>query len=296
MSPGPAEEPEPLTPGARAWHAEGEPETTLGYTIHVRRRVGGAPMLLLLHGFPSSSYEWRFVLAQEREHAALAFDFLGFGCSDKPPDHAYSLLWQADLAEELVRVHSQGRSMLIVAHDMGASVATELIARDLEGKLEMETVGAVLLNANIVKERAGLGFARKVVRSRLGPLGRERHFRHELARLFSPDHPLGKEEAHDEWSLFDYHDGHRVADKLLGLLEEQTHAERWRRAFRDWPKPVRLVWGMRDPVATPEVLEGLRELRPGVEVTELEDVGHYPQLEAPERVVAALREALGVPH
>ena len=33
----------------------------------------------------------------------IAFDFLGFGLSAKPPNHDYSLFWQADLTEELVR-------------------------------------------------------------------------------------------------------------------------------------------------------------------------------------------------
>jgi pimeloyl-ACP methyl ester carboxylesterase len=47
-----------------------------------------------------------------------------------------------------------------------------------------------------------------------------------------------------------------------------------------------------DPVARTEVLDGLRELRPGVPVLELPELAHYPQIESPEQIAAALDEAL----
>jgi pimeloyl-ACP methyl ester carboxylesterase len=130
-----------LTTRVRAWQGRGQSEEFRGYGIHTFRQKGEGPLLLLLHGFPSSSYDWRLLLEQELPPNRLAFDFLGFGLSDKPRDHDYSLFWQADLTEELVRRHGDGRPVLIVAHDMGTSVANELMARDLEGKLEMEIAG-----------------------------------------------------------------------------------------------------------------------------------------------------------
>jgi pimeloyl-ACP methyl ester carboxylesterase len=52
---------------------------------------------------------------------------------------------------------------------------------------------------------------------------------------------------------------------------------------------------MRDPVAVPAVLEGLTELRPGVPVTQLAELGHYPQIEEPATVAAAVGGALREP-
>ena len=108
-------------------------------------KQGEGPLLLLLHGFPSSSYDWRLLLEELPGRNVLAFDFLGFGLSAKPREHDYSLFWQADLTEELVRRHGAGRPVFIVAHDMGTSVANELMARDLEGKLAMELAGIAAL-------------------------------------------------------------------------------------------------------------------------------------------------------
>lgn len=52
-------------------------------------------------------------------------------------------------------------------------------------------------------------------------------------------------------------------------------------SVRDWRKPLGFVWGLGDPVATTNVLDGLRELRPPARVIELPGLGHYPQIEEP---------------
>ena len=86
-----------LTERVREWGSRGRAERFRGRRIHVFERAGIDPPLLLLHGFPSSSYDWRGLLAAQPDRAALAFDFLGFGLSEKPRDHVYTLGWQADL-------------------------------------------------------------------------------------------------------------------------------------------------------------------------------------------------------
>jgi pimeloyl-ACP methyl ester carboxylesterase len=76
------------------------------------------------------------------------------------------------------------------------------------------------------------------------------------------------------------------------MNERERLTDRWHGAVRDWPGPVTFAWGLRDPVATTRVLDGLRALRPTAPVTELPDAGHYPQIERPDRIAAALDEAL----
>lgn len=63
------------------------------------------PTFLLLHGFPSTSYDWRHIVPLLREHnyGVLVPDLLGYGDSDKPTDvEAYSLKRMADHIVELV--------------------------------------------------------------------------------------------------------------------------------------------------------------------------------------------------
>jgi pimeloyl-ACP methyl ester carboxylesterase len=287
--------PAPLSPRVEAWGRRGHPERFRDRRIHCFHQPGEGPLLLLLHGFPTCSYDWRGLIGLLPGQRVLAFDFLGFGLSDKPRDHDYSLAWQADLAEELVRRHGGGPVQL-VAHDMGTSVATELLARDLDGGGSIELAGVLLFNGSMIIERASLTPGQKLLRSRLGPLFARLSsgwfFRQQLGSVFGADHPLSAEEAADQWSLMKFNAGNRIADKLIGYtFERARHAERWHGAIRDWPGPLSFAWGLRDPVATTHVLDGLRELRPAAPVLELPALSHYPQAEDPEAFRAALSRA-----
>jgi pimeloyl-ACP methyl ester carboxylesterase len=286
-----------LTPRVRAWRERGTDEEFRGRRIHLFARDGAAPLLLYLHGFPSSAYDWRLLLEEETQHAALAPDFLGFGLSEKPRDHNYTLHWQADLAEELVRRHGSEEPVFLVAHDMGTSVATELMARDLDGELDMEVTGALLLNGSMVQGAASPTLAQRLLRSPVGPLvsrlSGERFFRRQFGQIFSPRHPLTDEEAEDQWALICAGRGRTLNHKTIRYMEERfRHAGRWHGALGEWPKRLSLAWGMRDPVATPKVLDAVLELRPGTRLRRFEDLGHYPQIEDPAQVAEALRGAL----
>jgi len=286
----------PLTERVREWQGRGERSEFRGHSIHTFRQEGDGPLVLLLHGFPSSSYDWRALLERQRGRNVLAFDFLGFGLSGKPARHRYSLHEQADLTEELVRRRGGG-PVFVLAHDMGTSVANELMARDLEGRLELELAGVLLFNGSMVLEKASPTPAQRALRSRLGPLvarlSSERLFRHQFGSVFSEAHPLSEEEAADQWSLVCHNGGRTLGHRLISYMDErEEHAERWHGAISDWPGSLSFAWGMLDPVATTSVLAALRELRPTAPVAELPGLAHYPQLEDPGRISAALDAAL----
>jgi pimeloyl-ACP methyl ester carboxylesterase len=285
-----------LTGRVESWRREGETEDVLGRRLFVHRRQGEGPLLLFLHGFPSCSYDWRQLLALRPDRAVIAPDFLGFGLSEKPREHTYTLAWQADAVEEIVR-GSGSPPVFLVGHDMGTSVATELMARDLRGELGIDLMGALLFNGSMLLHLASPTVGQRLLRSRLGPLfaslTSERSFRAQFGRVFSSEHPLSAEEAADQWSLLAHGGGRRIAHRTIHYMDERERfTERWHGAIRDWGGPLTLAWGLRDPVATVAVLDGLRELRPGVAVAELPDLAHYPQIERPEAIASALDTAL----
>lgn len=286
-----------LTARVSEWRARGERVPALGsQQVFVRRQAGGAPTLMLLHGFPSSSYDWRALLDQPaiREREVLMFDFLGFGLSDKPRG-PYSLLTQADLVQELAERYADGR-VFIVAHDMGTSVATELFARELEGQGRISISGALLFNGSMLLHLARPTLGQRLLRSPAGGLmarlSSERVFRQQLGSVFSPAHPLTPAEAADQWSLVTHLGGDRRAHELIAYMDERIrYAERWHGAIRDWPGALSMLWGMKDPVARVDVLRGLQALRPGLAVTELPELGHYPQIEDPGQVAPLIAAA-----
>ncbi len=289
-----------LPSGAQAWRDGGRMVQTRAGSVFVRTGAGEGPPVLLLHGYPSSSYDFRHVVRGLGGRAWVTLDFLGFGLSEKPRPHTYSLFEQADLVEEVVAevVGSTAGRVQLVAHDMGTSVATELLARDLEGRriLELDTV--VLSNGSVILERASLRPIQRVLRGPFGPLvarlSNRRMFTRELSRVFSAQHPLSAQEAADQWALLAADDGHRIIHLLTAYLHERVeHADRWHGAVADWDGRLGFLWGLEDPVATTDVLQGLRELRPAAEVVELPGVGHYPQLEDPAGFADGVLRLLG---
>ena len=158
-----------LTPRVEEWRARGADEDVGGRRIHVFRRDGEGPLLLLLHGFPSSSYDWRLLLDEIPDRRVLAFDCLGFGLSEKPPDHDYTLVEQADIAVELVNRHHPGEQVFLVGHDMGTSVATELMARDIEGAARIDIRGAMLFNGSMIQGAASPTLAQRLLRGASAP-------------------------------------------------------------------------------------------------------------------------------
>ena len=176
---------------------------------------------------------------------------------------------------------------------MGTSVATELMARDLDGALRWRSCGALLFNGSMIQGAASPTIAQRLLRGRLGPvlarLSSERFFRQQFGSVFSAEHPLSDEEAADQWSLIAHEGGQRLGHRLISYMDErEAKAERWHGALREWPKPLHLAWGMEDPVATLRVLDGVRALRPAAPLTQLDGLGHYPQIEDPGRLAGAL--------
>jgi pimeloyl-ACP methyl ester carboxylesterase len=283
-----------LTPRTLNWQRSGELVEIGGRQIFVRRQTGTGSQLLLLHGYPSSSFDWRHVLEALGERSITVFDFLGFGLSDKPRDHLYSLRDQTDLVEAVVE-RLELESVVLVAHDMGSSVATEMLARDIEGKLPFKLAAVLLFNASLVRERASLLWGQKLLLSRLGPLAarlvNEFVLRRQFAGIFSKAHPLSDEEAADQWSLLTHRDGHRLLQRLIYYNHERVtppFADRWHGALRDWPGDLRLAWAGMDPICTEAVLQAVLALRPAAPLTRLPELGHYPQLEDPAAVAAII--------
>jgi pimeloyl-ACP methyl ester carboxylesterase len=280
-----------LPPSVAEWRDGGTLLSTPAGRVFVRSAPGDGPTILLLHGYPSSSYDYRQVVRHLGGKAWVTLDFLGFGLSDKPRPHRYSLFEQADIVAAVVAEATSG-PVVLIAHDMGTSVATELLARDLQGRLPFELQRAVIGNGSVILHRASLRPAQKLLRGPLGPvlarLSNASSYTRAFGRLFSAEHPMTEEEGQAQWALWSHNDGHRIAHLLISYLDERVrYASRWHGAVRDWPKPLGFLWALEDPVATTNVLDGLRELRPAAPVVELPGVGHYPQVEVPEEFTRA---------
>jgi pimeloyl-ACP methyl ester carboxylesterase len=281
-----------------AWWASGERielELPAGRRYSIFTRVlGQGPWLTMVHGFPTSSWDWAPVApALAGHYRLLTFDLLGFGDSDKPAAHDWSAFEQADIIEALWR-HFEVTETRVVAHDVGLTVALELLARQEQGGLSARVSDLVLLNGGVYAgfhrprpiqvwlQRPVLGalIARMLSEARFGPA---------LAEVFGPSHQPSAAELHQHWESVSRRGGSRNSHRLIKYIpERRANAPRWEKALEQTATPVRFVWGMADPVSGAHMARVIRERRPGADIVELAGVGHYPQLEDPNRVAEAI--------
>ncbi len=279
-----------------AWWKAGETlRVTLGgeqRDVFLASAGAGAPMTLL-HGFPSSSHDWAKMWdALAAEHELLAPDFLGFGASAKPTEHRYSLLEQADLVEGVWAQRGVGATTL-VAHDYGVSVAQELLARAGEGRLPVRIEALHLLNGGVYPD---LHRPQPVQTALLDPeqgpriseLIDEGLFTAGLRPTFAEHYDAAADSA-DIWQATSRGGGERIGHLLIHYItDRREHGARWTGALETTEVPVGFVWGMLDPVSGAHMAGRIRERLPRARFLALADVGHWPPLEAPERVAPAL--------
>ena len=172
------------------WH-EGGSRMRCADSIHVFVRTEGdlrsQTPLLLLHGFPTSSYDYAGAWARlARRRPLITLDFVGFGFSDKPASYGYALADHADIVIEVLRALGVAAAH-VCAHDMATSVLIELLARRERGLLPLALSSVTLSNGSVFLEMAHMLPAQKLLRSpRLGPalarLSGYRLFRRSLRR------------------------------------------------------------------------------------------------------------------
>jgi pimeloyl-ACP methyl ester carboxylesterase len=280
-------------PRAAEWIAENDTLVSRGGHRIAFRRRGEGPTLLLMHGFPTWSYDYAEVASDlARDHDVITMDFLGYGASDKPNPYQYSVAESANTVEDLA-AHLGVKSTRLVIHDYGGIVGQELVDRANRKQLSFAIDSIFMLNCGIVYSAYRPTRVQKLLI--LPVVGRLLASRVSAARIRSAldavrGSRLTETEFDDLWLGMSRENGNKLWHLLIKYNAERAiHHLRWEAALANWDGPLHLVWGPDDPVSGRHVLEQAVKALPHARVTELAGVGHYPQSEAPQAVAAAVR-------
>ena len=285
------------------WKAAGQYFDYLGFEVFYRNE-GSGPPLLLIHGYPFNTWDWAPIWPTLTERfAVIAPDMLGMGFSDKPSTYEYSVPDHADMHEALL-AHLGVTACHILAHDIGDSVGQEMLARhefgqQSYGSLRIESV--TWLNGGMFNETYRPRLMQKVLsRTPLGDLAShspnvllsQRVLERTINELFGP-HTQPSPRMHELFNqILDYNDGKRVTHKVGRFVNDRyLYRNRWVRAMRQTKVPMRFIDGPADPNSGRHMADRYRQLIPNPDVVMLDDgIGHWPQIEAPKAVLAALLE------
>jgi pimeloyl-ACP methyl ester carboxylesterase len=254
--------------------------------------------LLVVHGFPTSSVDYRLVADElRRGRRVLLPDMLGYGLSDKP-DIPYTMALQADLLVALTAELGL-RELSLLTHDMGDTVGGELLARHLEGGWPVEVTSRVVTNGSIYIESAQLTDGQLMLLSlpdeRLGKglAINEETLTASLRATYTPGAPVDEAEVAAASEAICVAEGQRLLPRLIRYIEERRRNQgRFTGAIEAHGAPLTIVWGADDPIAVVPMSARLHDTATDSTLVVLEGVGHYPMVEAPERFAAAVVPAL----
>lgn len=256
-----------------------------------------APVVTYCHGYPSSSHDIAPVIDQlvvvGNGWRILTLDFPGFGASEKPPGHPFSIHACADAIEALWQTTGV-TSTVLYSHDYGVSVGQELLARRTEGTLEVELTGVGWSNGGIYPDlhRPTLGQQLLVDPehgAEVAAAMTEELFSGGIGITWGTRNPMPSDVVHEIWLSMARDDGTRLANELLHYMEERRrYVDRWTTALEQCDLPQRFVWGDLDPVSGAHMIERVEQRVPAAIVHRMDDIGHWPPLEAPAEVAAAI--------
>jgi pimeloyl-ACP methyl ester carboxylesterase len=287
-----------------SWRPEGGGAASVE-VFHVEFGDPEGPVLLLVHGWPTSSFDWSAVAGKlSARFRVCALDFPGHGFSDKPQGWGYSLVRDEELIEFYLAEVIGADAGVIVAHDRGDSVALLHAARCAQGRSAMRLQHLVLSNGNIFLPLSNLTPAqRHILDERSWPqiaavltapglaagLG---------ASTFTPPRTPEDPEVEALSAIFGHDDGIKVLHETIQYLDERAKDEQaWLAGLSQASFPVTMVWGLNDTVAPPRVASYVWNEylmgKPGSNrLYFIPDANHYLQVDRPDAFVQVLDHAL----
>lgn len=254
------------------------------------RDISAGPVMLAIHGFPTSGCDWSPIAQDLYHHFRLIVpDLIDYGWSRNRTGRTFHIHDQADMIEALF-ASLEIENAHVLAHDVGDTVAQELLARQMDGKLGFNIDSLVLMNGGILPSEHRPRPVQFLLLSRIGPLAAmilpAKKFGAALAEVFGPATRPDVPAQRDLWKISLGVNGRRsLARRIHYMTDRKDNEERWVGALQDAEIRIRMINGVEDPVSGGHVCDALAVQVPGIEIVRLEGIGHFPLLEAPDACV-----------
>ena len=274
---------------------------TVGDVDVFYRQAGAhdAPVLLLLHGFPSSSHQYRELMPLlADEYRVIAPDFPGYGSTVAPPrgefDYTFDNL--AGTIKGLTDKLALDKYAMYV-FDYGAPVGFRLATANPE-----RITAIITQNGNAYEEGLSAGFDKIKAYWKDDTQENRDALRGFLARDTTvwqythgvPEHRLNRISpdsiAHDQSNLD--RDAEIQLDLFKSYESNVTAYPQWQAYLREYQPPVLAIWGKHDPFFVPAGAEAFKRDAPDT-VVRLIDAGHWPLETHLEEVADNVRVFLG---
>ena len=261
----------------------------------VYRDYGDGSPMLLIHGFPTAGCDWSAIGASlSVRFRQIVPDLLDYGRSTNHSRRTWHIHDQADMIEALLD-HAGISSCDVVAHDVGDTVAQELLARHNEGSLSFGIKSLILMNGGIFPQHHRARRAQKLLLSPFGPLFaalvRQDRFIGTLSAIFGPDTKPDAAAADLLWKIAIGVNGKQsLARRIKYMRDRLDHEDRWVGALKSASVRMMMINGLSDPVSGGHVCDVIEAEVPAMSIVRLAQIGHFPPLEAVDQCTKSIQE------
>ena len=260
---------------------------------------GQGENLLILHGYPYNSFEWKDTIAVlSQNYKITVFDLLGMGFSDKPSNHQYSFEEHCEIVNALL-AHLKIKETHLFSHDLGVSVVQELLARDLENNNNFKILSSAFMNSGLFMDAYKPRFIQRLLSQTPDFIGKfiskkisKTSVNQSVKSIFGKDTQPSEEYLDKQWKILNYNDGKSIA-YLIGRLvfDKYNYQSRWIEAMQKTTIPLCYICGPADPNSGLHMAKRYEELIPNPKVYLLKkDIGHWGMLEDEEGVLEAFND------
>ena len=270
------------------WKQKGQFTSIFEHNIFIIDEGESEETLVILHGYPTSSYDYYKVLPElSKKYRVIVHDHLGFGFSDKPQNYSYSLIEQADIAVELWKKLDLKR-VNILAHDYGTSVCTEIITRFNKKQIDLNINQIILSNGSIHIEYSKLRTIQKLLKNKItgkwiARLTNYLIFKKNMRNVYFDKNKVSDSELEQMWFQLENNQGRKVIHLLTNYINERYYFwHRWIGALKETKIPTKIIWAKNDPIAIPKIGKLLHQEIPNNKIYWIENCGHFLMLEKPK--------------
>ena len=257
-------------------------------------QAGEGEHLLIIHGYPYNTFEWKVTIEElSKKFKVTFFDLLGMGFSDKPENHKYSFEEYCDIVNVLL-LNLKIQETHIFSHDLGVSVAQELIARNAESKNNFKIKSSAFMNGSLFIDVYKLRLIQKllsksptVIGKTLSKIMTKTMVNKSVKSVFGPFTQPSDHFLNQQWEILNYKNGKDIS-YLIGRLvfDKYNYLNRWVNAMQNTTIPMCYICGQYDPNSGIHMAKRYEELIPNPKVYLMsENIGHWPFLEDQKKIL-----------
>ena len=262
------------------------------WRIYAREYQGEEPTVVVMHGFPDNLHLYDRLIPYLSPRRVVAFDFLGWGASDKPSGYSYTAKNQQDDLDAVIK-HLKLEKAVLIAHDASGPPAIDWALHHPD-----KVAALVLLNTyycampTLRPPEAIFLFSTPVIRTvaravsgmfnnlifrrmywwQVGKFFRDAETRNQFVPLL--------------YEQFDATPSTRPA--FFALNEDLLHTVRAGTKtvpeLKKFKRPVRIIFGASDPYLNRGVAQKFHALFPTSDLFFLPNARHFVQMDEPEEV------------